>query len=160
MTQTHAQASQRIRHHLLTLQDTTVSRSRVKIKTSRKIYDTFVRTTTPSYIIGSIWKLLLLSRRHKNLHVMNTLPPTHSGMNDKQQALFLSKLNQKHSKKGTIIAYSKNNLFRFVLLFNMLSFRFFLFYSQLQASLVHKAFGQLLEKSLSNFQMHITNRIW
>lgn len=75
MTQTHAQASQRIRHHLLTLQDTTVSSTRVKIKTSRKIYDTFVKTTAPSYITGLIWKLLLLPRRHKTLHTINTLPP-------------------------------------------------------------------------------------
>lgn len=54
---------------------TPVSPSRVKIKTSRKIYDTFVKTTAPSYITGLIWKLLLLPRRHKTLHTMNTLPP-------------------------------------------------------------------------------------
>lgn len=72
----------------------TVSRSGVK--TSRKIYNTFVTTTTPSYIISLIWKLLSLSRHHENL--MKTL--TYSGMNDKQQALFLSKRNQKTLKKG------------------------------------------------------------
>lgn len=39
-------------------------------------------------------------------------------------------------------------LWLFVLLFKMQ------FYLQLQASLVHKEFGQLLEKLLSNFQIH------
>lgn len=66
-----------------------------KLKTSRKIYNTFVTTTTPSYIISLIWKLLSLSRHHENL--MKTL--TYSGMNDKQ-ALYLSKRNQKTLKKG------------------------------------------------------------
>lgn len=104
--------------------------SRVKIKTSRKIYNTFVRTTTPSSSIGLIWKLLLLPRRHKNLHRMNTLPPTYSGMNGKQQALFLLKQNQKHSKRAPLlhtvrICFLWLYFCPFVLLFNMPSFRFF-----------------------------------
>lgn len=80
-----------------TLQDTTVSRSRVKNK-QKNIQYICENYNPPSYITGLIWKLLLLTRRHKNLDVMNTLPPTYSGMTDKQ-ALFLSKQTQKNIEK-------------------------------------------------------------
>ncbi len=111
-----------------------------------------MRTTNPSYIVGLKWRLLLLSDAIKT-YIMNTLPPRYSGMNDKQQALFPSKLNQIHSKRALLLHTVRIICFFWlwflVLLFNMLSFRFFA-----QASLVHKEFGQLLEKSLSNFQIN------
>lgn len=127
ITLTHAQASQRIYQHPHTLQDTAVSRSGVKIKTSRKIYNTFVRTTTPSYIICLISTLLLLSRRHSELRSVNTRPPSYSGMNNKQQALLLSNQTEKRAlllHTVRILCFPPRLL---VLLFNVPRFRFFIF---------------------------------
>lgn len=68
-----------------------------KTKTSRKIYNTVVRNT-----------ISLVHRRFDTETVViqkltdDALPPTHSGMNDKQ-ALFLSRQNQIHSNRTLLL---------------------------------------------------------
>lgn len=59
MTQTHAQTSQTIHHHPQTLQDTTSPTLRSKTKPVEKYTIHLREPTTPSYMIGSIWKLVI-----------------------------------------------------------------------------------------------------
>lgn len=77
MTQTRAQASQRIRHRFLyPARHRSLPPEGPNQKQVEKYTIHFVRTTTPSHIIALIWKLLMLSRRHENLHETRFLPGT------------------------------------------------------------------------------------
>lgn len=81
-----------------------------KSKQVEKYTIRFVRTTTPSHIIGLIWKLLLLSRRHKN-QTYNEYTSSQVLRNEWQTGTFPFQAKSKTLKKGTIIAYHKNELF-------------------------------------------------